>query len=312
MAAYHLVVFHTPGLQRVSDFLTVREKMAVCAPDIAMYINSPSIRFNERAWSRLAEHPTALFSPRCMLPLATSIRGVRLIPPSDVHKFDECALLAAAGFPVPKTESILPETVFDEADWGPFIVVKPKRGQQGDGVLLHRTRDLRWRDTKTLPAEDPRHGKELLAQQYIHTGPFATCYRVMTVLGRAVYSVTSIAGVQTPDLDPEISGPLELPIAANTKGRRMQLNYDEEVISLAQDIHRKLTYTPVMGVDIIREHGTGKLYVLELNSRGMTWNLSSDHGLRLQQMHGTDYAAQFGALDIITERLVDATRRLAV
>lgn len=313
MAKYNLVIFHQPGMQKTSDFLTIRAKMAECAPDIAVFIITPGMQLLGNFWSRMAELPTVLFAPRHIrVPVPVRIRGGRLIPPSEMKKFGEFHLLKAKGFPVPETQMILPETVLDEAVWGPFVVVKPNGGRQGRGVRLQRTRDVRWSDTRSLPVDDPRHGRDLLAQRYIHTGPFACCYRVMTVLGRAVYSAASIAAENLPGLDPAGGEAVDLPVAANSKGRRMVLNYDEEMLSLAQDVHRKLTHTPVMGIDIIREHETGKLYVLELNSRGGTWHISSNYGLHLQHEFGLDYAAQFGALDIITERLVDATRRLAV
>ena len=68
---------------------------------------------------------------------------------------------------------------------------------------------------------------------------------------------------------------------------------------------------PVLGVDVIREAASGDLYLLEVNAAGYTWQISSDYGKILKVKHGIDLAAQFGALDIIAEGLIDTTRREA-
>lgn len=310
MAKYNLIIFHKPGWQLTSDYLTIRTLMAERAPDIAMFIITPDSRLPNNFWSRMAECPSVLFASQKMR-VDPAVRGARLIPVS-LRKLAEVQLLIENGFPVPRAQVIGPQTVLDEADWGPFVVVKPNRGSRGRGVRLARTKDVRWSDTASLPEDDPRHGKELLVQRYIHTGPFPSCYRVMTVLGSPVYSSISIGGERLPQLDAAGSEVVDLPVAANSQGRRMELAYDEDVLALAGEIHRKLTHTPVMGIDIVREYETRKLYVLELNSGGGTWALSSNLGLRLQREHGLDYASQFGALDIITERFIEATRRLAI
>lgn len=199
---------------------------------------------------------------------------------------------------------------FDEALWGPFLVIKPVNGHKGRGISLMRTKDVRWVDTTALPPDHPRHRKKLLAQRFVDTGPFVKSTRVMMVAGRPVYSATSTAVEARGDL--LTSDAVEMDIAANGVERVVTLNEDQEIIDLAKSIYSKLPHLPSMGIDIVREHGTGKLFALEYNSKGGTWHISSDFGIKQQRTHGLDYKSQFNALDTITDALIEVTRKRAV
>jgi hypothetical protein len=299
--ASNLIIIHVPGRQEVSDFVAVKKKMAVRAPDIAVYIVTADTPVPHGFWNKMAELPTVIFSP---MPVAIPppVRGARLIV-KPTPKFKEFQLLANAGFAVPRTQAITAEAVFEELVWGPFLVIKPDKGYGGAGVRLVRTRDV-----KSAVADT---GKQFIAQEFVNTGPFISCHRVFTVLGRVVYSITSTALERLPSLDVSGSDPISIPVAANGVARRIELCRDRDIIDLGEAVYRKLNHTPVMGIDIIRHHDSGRLYVLELNSGGMTWHLSSELGRHQQQERGLDYYKQFGALDIITDALIEATRKHA-
>lgn len=310
MTSYNLVIFHQTRWQHVSDFLTIRNMMAGLAPDIAVHVISEGSAVPADFWARAAKLPTLIFSP---LPvnIDAAVRGTRIIS-AQVTKLEEAKLFADAGFPTPRTTGIVPETRLNEGQWGPFVVVKPNRGGQGRGIRLMRTRDVRWVDPSSWPKDDPRHGKNLLAQQYVDTGPYTRSYRVFTVLGHAVYSRSSTATRAVPIPDPAGREPVDLDITSNGVERTVELANDREIISLAESIHRKFPLIPTMGLDIIRHHATGQLFVLELNSSGFTWHLSSDYGLAYQRKFALDYYGQFDALRVIARAFIDTTRRMAV
>ncbi len=309
MAKFNLVIYHRQHFQQIADFLTVRNMMIGRAPDIDVHIISQGATVPADFWPRLAERPTLIFSP-LPVDLDATARGARLVGHVQ-RKLKDIELLTGAGFPVPRTVRLLPDTVIDADRWGPFTVLKPIRSRAGEGVRLVRTRDVRWRDPISWPKEDPRHGKDLMAQQYVHPGPHSANFRVFSVLGRPLYSIRTMSTQKLPELDPEGRDPVELDVAANGAERKVELNFDEEVISLARAIHARLPQFPVMGLDIIRRHETGELFVLEINP-GDVWHLSSNYGLRQQRQYGLDYYNQFNALRILTEAFIDATRRLAV
>jgi hypothetical protein len=304
-ALYNLIIFHNPPHQQVSDFETIRSMMKPQAPDIEVHVLTSNAPIPKSFWPRTAERPTVLFSP-CPINVPREIRGARLISkPAD--KMTEATLLARAGFLVPETRLITPSLQLDDAVWGPFTVVKPNVGFLGRGVRLKRTRDVRWIDTSALPKDDPRYGTRLLAQRYIDTGPYARSYRVMTVLGRPVYSVVSMALEK--QAQPAANDEIE--VAANSVPRTMLMSDEPDVIALAKAIHAQAPRLPMMAIDIIREEKTGLLFVLEYNSAGYSWHLSSDYGRKQQQEFNLNYYDQFNALTTICKALIEVTRTWA-
>lgn len=309
MPKYNLIILHVPGLQSRSDFETVQRNMVVRAPDIEVRIVSYGVRLPPDYWLVAAQRPSLIFSPQALPIPPGRVRGAQIISVR-LNKLEELQTMQRAGAPVPETVVVEPGTELDEAKWGPFTVVKPIRGLKGYGVSLMRTKDVRWTDTKLLPAEDPRHDQVLLAQRYIDTGPYLKSYRVMTVLGRPIYSALSTAVEKRPDH--HLSDAPKMDVAANNVERQVTLNYDREIIDLAQSIHTKLPHLPSMGIDIVREHDTGRLFALEYNSPGGFWHISSNFGLGQQAKYGLDYKKQFNALDTITDALIEATRKRAI
>jgi len=63
----------------------------------------------------------------------------------------------------------------------------------------------------------------------------------------------------------------------------------------------------ILGQDIVRDVDTQALYVMELNSGGWTWHLSSDFGNRFRMQFKLDYYGQFNALEKITSALARFT-----
>lgn len=310
MRRYNLVLFHRAGSQHVSDFLTIRNMMHGPARDIDVHIVSLEAKAPAEFWAKIAEIPTLLFSP-VPINVDPTIRGTRLVSTRRT-KSEEYRMLMTAGLPVPELVPVEADTRLEEASWGRFTVLKPFNGEMGRGVSLVRTRDVKWTHPASLPQGDYRRGRTMLAQRFIDTGPYVRCTRVFTVLGEAIYSVTSTATDKAPVLpDPSGNEPIDIPISANGGPRRMTMNGEQDIIDLGVAVHRKFPDIPTMGVDIVREHATGKLFVLELNTGGLTWHVSSNYGLRQQRDHGLDYYSQFDALGTIAEALIETTRARA-
>ena len=51
---------------------------------------------------------------------------------------------------------------------------------------------------------------------------------------------------------------------------------DPGIIALARAAHNAIPEIPLKGCDVVRDHKTGKPYVLELNCGGNTWHFSSN------------------------------------
>jgi hypothetical protein len=74
-------------------------------------------------------------------------------------------------------------------------------------------------------------------------------------------------------------------------------------------ISDRLPEVAVLGVDVLRDTNTGRLYVLETNPGGFTWHLSS--GLAKKTFtpeHIRNIYQQFDALERAAQLLVEKTR----
>ena len=313
----NLVLVQTPNLQARSDFETVKAKLADRAPDIEVFIVNNDARQSVTR-RQAAERPTLVFSPVALRQFAP-LRG-KVYAGRQHTKMEEIRKMVAAGVQVPEAVMIEPETQLDPATWGPFTVVKPNIGKQGRGVRLMRTGDVRWVDPVSLPKGNPHHGVPLLAQKFVDTGAHATSYRVLTVFGRPVYSAVSrstnarrlgIDQLAAGQSEEPIASNLDEPVASNNSARGFELDFQADIIACAGEAVRAFPDVPVLGIDVIRELATGRLWVLEVNASGLTWHISSNYGIGLQRKYGVDLNSQFGALDIIADALVDVTRREA-
>lgn len=306
----NLVLVHTPALQARSDFETIKAKLAERAPDIEVFIVDNKMPNSvSRRWA--ARRPSIIFSP---VPLRKfrPIRGRRFVG-GGVSKSREMEIMRAAGVSVPEAIVLKPDTVLDPATWGPFTVLKPVRGMNGGGIYLVRTRDVAWRDPMSWPKDDPRRGRELFAQRFIDTGLRTNHFRCCMIFGRPMYLTRLMWDApRTFATDPDGTEPIEEQIATQSNEQRsVTFCYDEDVAAFARQVAAVFPDTPVLGVDMIREEATGKLYALEVNAGGLTWHISSNYGLAYQKQMGIDFASQFDALNIAADALMDATRRFA-
>lgn len=321
MASSNLVLFHVPGLQDVSDFHAISSRIRARHPHIAPLVYSirlspedlyevencddgvrpvqVAIDATTPYWASIADRPTLLFSP-IPLDLQSGLRGLRLFG-RHVSKAEEMRLLAERGFPVPRTQVLEPGRALDAAEWGPAVIVKPAGGRGGRQVRLMPVQEA----ARLATAEAPR----MLVQQWIDTGPQITSFRAMTVLDRVVYILrTRVEAVQP--IDAAMVGPEGVNVASNGQRRAWEVVHDPDVWKLAHDVCRSLTFTPTLGIDILRDVRTGALYVIELNSGFPTWHLSSRFARHFERtspsFRTADLYDQYGALDGISDALAEA------
>jgi len=233
-------------------------------------------------------------------------------------KHKELERLRAAGIPVPDWVVIAPGTRLDPADWGPYVVVKPTLGQRGADVRIRKTGRVRYAAPESFPPDHAIRKGPLIAQRFVYTGPWAVSYRVCTFLGRALYCWRVEQSHQKRRLESRWSfagsaaaGGIQ--IIAPSKTSAYALVDDQEVIAIAERAHRlAFPNYPMLGFDLLRDAESGQVSVIEANSGGNVWHLSSPAGIELQRAHGMDFAAQFGALDRAAEQLIEVTRRHAM
>jgi glutathione synthase/RimK-type ligase-like ATP-grasp enzyme len=222
--------------------------------------------------------------------------------------------------PVPDWIVLTPGTTLDPAAWGPYVVVKPTSGRAGEEVRIKKTGRVRYTPASAFPSDHPIHQGPMMAQRFVYTGRWPVSYRVCTFLGRALYCLRMEQSRERRPLESRFgfagaAGGDSKIIAASLVSKYSLVN-DEEVISLAERAHR-LAFPdyPYLGFDLLRDADdadTGEVSVIEANSGGAILHLSSWRGRAIQEKHGIDFYAQFGALDVAAERLIEVTRRRAV
>jgi hypothetical protein len=242
----------------------------------------------------------------------------RILHCAGLRKDQELEQLGAAGIPVPDWVEIRPGTQLDPADWGPYVVVKPTVSRRGEDIRIKKTGRVRYRPPESFPLEHRAHRGPMIAQRFVYTGPWAISYRVCTFLGRALYCWRVEQSHQKRRLESrwEFAGTATgggIQIIAPSMTSTYTLYDDEEMIALAERAHR-LAFPdyPYLGIDVLRDAESGQLYVVEANTGGGVWHLSSRTGLDIQRAHGIDFYSQFGALDRAAEQLVEVTRRRAM
>ena len=64
------------------------------------------------------------------------------------------------------------------------------------------------------------------------------------------------------------------------------------MLAIARLAHAAIPEVPLKGCDIIRDAGSGRLYVLEVNPGGNTWHFSSRFLAGIRARNGPDFEAQ--------------------
>jgi hypothetical protein len=258
---------------------------------------------------KLAFRPTLILSTR-----PTRLRPWRGVLYQGEHltKGEEYAVLGRAGLAVPRWAFVTPAQVPDLSAFGRYVVVKPDWGQRGAEVRIVRRNRVQWRRVSTSLGPSGR----LLAQEFVYTGRWPISYRVTTLFGQTLWSLRSEASHERPPLSgpdafDRVPGGYGLCIVASSRGCTMSLNYDEEVIQLGERVHSAFPRVPLLGVDIVREQPSGRLYILEVHASWGSWHFASATDRRLQRQSGFSLAAQFDGLHKAARILAERTRREA-
>jgi hypothetical protein len=308
----NLVIVHSPGAQDISDWIAVKEKIDARAPDIDVRIvrnGRPNPEIAEWQLSR----PSLVFSPCNLVNYRPA--GGKIYVGDDMDKLEQIRRLDFAGIPVPRSVVLIPGLSLDPAAWGEYVLVKPasKISSYGRSIKLARPETVGAR-FEELTA---RGQEKMLVQQLIDATDEAgrlVAYRALTMFERPLFVYRSRQVKPRPPLAVIHDWGSNI-IAHNTaaKGvkREREMVEEADVLDLAARAARAVREFPVLGLDIIRERSTGGLYVLETNSGGNVWHLSSSLGLRYPHKQRRKLYNQFGALDVAADALIEKTRQEA-
>lgn len=228
-----------------------------------------------------------------------------------VSKSAEYRALQQLGIPVPRWVRLLPGRTPDLSGLGPYVVTKPDFGARGADVRVERRDLVTWTAPRTELTRlwggpfNPR-----LAQEFVYTGRWPKSTRVATLFGTTLFSFEIEASHSRQPLD-DVDAFHGQSIVSSGRGCVFKLARDEEMFQLAERAHAAFPRVPLLGFDIVREIPTGRLFVLEANSLGYTWDFTSPSGLSLQSEFSFDLAAQLDGRRRAAAALARACAKLA-
>ncbi|MDB9822371.1 ATP-grasp domain-containing protein [Deltaproteobacteria bacterium] len=270
-------------------------------------------RINPGRTIRLISRPSIIFSP-VQVKIFCPLRG-RIFQGQWISKSAEYKALESFGIPIPRWKPLTPDYCPDLSGFDPYVVVKPDGGARGAEVKLIRRGRVKYKPWKTdlgVQTDD------WIIQKFIYTGPYPSSYRVATLFGKALCAHKSELNLDCPQIPrPGHDGVISKfnggeMINATRKGRcNINLSFDSEVIDFAERAHSAFPDIPLLGVDVVRDAVTGKLYVLEVNASGWVWHLSSSIGKNIQHDFNLNYESQFGWIEKAAHILVEQTTRYA-
>jgi len=187
----------------------------------------------------------------------------------------------------------------------------PIRGARGADIKRVRSDRIRWKPIEVSYASicsEPFH------QEFIYTGAHPEVHRVGTFVAEPIYSFKVNGDTRTLPLP----GRLELrhtrgigppSIVANARSSTYSDCFDADIVELAKRAHAAFPDVPLLGVDLLRDAETGKLWVIEVNASGYTWHASLPVGRVIQATHNLDFKAQFGGLERVAQILAERLNR---
>jgi hypothetical protein len=244
----------------------------------------------------------------------------RFLPPRgavcqgfEYPKGEQYERLARAGVPVPRWARVQPDSAFDPAEWGPYVVVKPELGRKGAEVVIKKTGRVRYRPPEDFPEESPARKAPLLVQSFVYTGRWPSNYRVVTLFGEPLLCWRCEASAEYRPLESrwDFKAQGGMSVVSNKRDSRYALANDADVLALAREAHRAFPAQPLLGTDILRDAESGALWVIECNPRGDAWLISSDMGRLIERANGLDFQRQFDALEVAARVLAREARSRA-
>ena len=298
------------SIQQVADI--VRRK----APDIEVFV-IPSTEIGLPVRKAAASRPTLVFSIGPLVnfrPKRGKIYCGQVIP-----KTEQMQRLQRAGIPVPRWTEIKKGIKLDPEEWGPQVVVKPAGSEAwgGHGVQYVKTKGVRYIPKSRFPANHIGRREVLIAQKLVYTGMCPCEYRVLCLFGQPLYAIRRNSKLPHPSPADQyilndkrdfigFSGLKKFGFSDDV--RTAILIEDADILSLARQAFSAHSNAPLQGVDIVKEAGSGELYVLEINPRGFTWHFESGVGLKHSTIQGIRREDQMDGFSVAADVLIERTR----
>ena len=201
----------------------------------------------------------------------------------------------------------------DPAIYGDWVVLKPANIQStGQDINMVPTKLIPKLTLADFPVEHLIHKDDYLVQKFVKCGKNPTHYRALVFLGDVILSFKAEQKSSYPNFTSVLNTLLRTSVASNMQDHRnISLIIDGEMNELAKKVSKTLPDYPLLGIDVMRDEETSKLYVIEINGGGNTWAFSSEMAQKLRlQVSREALVEQYAAWDVAAEALVMKTNEL--
>lgn len=327
MTKRNLIIIHR-GPEYEQDFDEIAAKVNALDRDITVYHlpANHSAELPNRAW----EYPSLTISltSRFKLP----VRRGPILKNYAIEKLAQQDIFRKHGIPTPSACRFRFGLKLDPILFSRFVVLKPgdlRLTSTGEGIRLMRRQRAEALVPSGLDERSPlRTGPQsFVVQRFVDTGDRIRYNRVTSFFGIPLWCNEAVSETQRPSLASSDEVLEAIPIANLAfKQRLYRFHSDPDVLSIAKLVHSALPNIPLLGIDILREERTGKLFVLECNAGGNGWHFSSKSAASFREeiaaAHGYTGTAserfgrkilidQFDAFSGVAETLVQKTHALA-
>jgi hypothetical protein len=316
----NVVLVHTPQSQAREDLESIAARIEALAPDMRAFVATNS-QPNKEINDAIRSEPTLVFSP---LPLNVfePARG-KIYQGGSVDKVSQFRRLVEIGVATPKTKLLEKGDVFPLDAWREFVVLKPNAAKlQSNGKMTYRIATKKLNYDLAIAGMFDQYNIEggTLVQDYINTGPELEYQRVLTLFGEPLYALSNHL---TKPIDLKASdyptGTVAIATQAYPSERKAAtMISDSRYLDIARSAYPAFPDRALQAIDVIRDHDTDKLYILEMNLGGNTWHFSSR---MINQVVGSPKRRaefrkkklqQFGAFDVAARVLAEKARQEAL
>ena len=300
--------------ESIEDFYDIAKRVLKLDPEIRILVFADEILLENipEGFFNLPVLVIYLVNP----PPANFKHELPYISVSPMTKLEQYWILKKANIPYLPIEPFICGTSVDSELYGNWVVLKPKSLQStGKDINMLPTKVLPFIKASDFPADHLIHRDDYYVQKFVKTGSYPFHYRAMIFCGEILYSATNKSNIPYPDLTADIPTLLNTTVASNIVGNReRKIVKDERKNRFALRVAKALPKYPILGIDIIEDVETNKLYVLEINAGGNGWHFSSAIAANTPEHteeHAKQMLIQYNAFDTAAKALLRVLYRYA-